>query len=87
MPKISRFLEIIIYMYFKDHNPPHFHVKYENYEASINIKDLKIINGNLLPRIFGFVVEWSMIHKEELLDNWRAIIDLKSPKKIQPLIS
>ena len=87
MPEISRFLEIIIYTYFKDHNPPHFHVKYENYEASINIKDLKIINGNLPPRIFGFVVEWSMIHKEELLDNWRAIIDLKSPKKIQPLIS
>ena len=87
MPEISRFLEIIIYMYFKDHNPPHFYVKYENYEASINIKDLKIINGNLLPRIFGFVVEWLMIHKEVLLDNWRAIIDLKSPKKIQPLIS
>ena len=63
MPEISRFLGIIIYMYFKDHNPPHFHVKYENYEASINIKDLKIISGNLPPRIFGFVVEWSMIHK------------------------
>ena len=48
MPEISRFLEIIIYMYFKDHNPPHFHVKYENYEASINIKDLKIISGRII---------------------------------------
>ena len=41
MPEISRFLGIVIYMYFKDHNPPHLHVTYEKYEASIEIKDLK----------------------------------------------
>ena len=87
MPEISRFLGIVIYMYFKDHNPPHLHVTYEKYEASIEIKDLKIIKGNLPPRILGFVIEWAMIHKEELLENWQAVKDLKSPTKIQPLIS
>ena len=51
MPEISRFLGIIIRMYFKDHNPPHFHVNYEKYEASININDFGIIDGNLPPRI------------------------------------
>ena len=29
MPEISRFFGIIIFMYFDEHNPPHFHVKYE----------------------------------------------------------
>ena len=29
MPEISRFLGIVITMYFNDHNPPHFHVRYE----------------------------------------------------------
>ncbi|MBI2291630.1 MAG: DUF4160 domain-containing protein, partial [Betaproteobacteria bacterium] len=28
MPEISRFLGIVITMYFNDHNPPHFHVRY-----------------------------------------------------------
>jgi hypothetical protein len=28
MPTISRFFGILIQMYFDDHNPPHFHVKY-----------------------------------------------------------
>ena len=34
MPEISRFYVIIIYMYMSEHNPPHFHVWYENYKAN-----------------------------------------------------
>ena len=30
MPEISRFLGIVITMYFNDHNPPHFHVRYDD---------------------------------------------------------
>ena len=30
MPEISRFLGIIITMYFDDHDPPHFHVRYND---------------------------------------------------------
>ncbi len=29
MPEISRFLGIIISMYFDEHNPPHFHIRYK----------------------------------------------------------
>jgi hypothetical protein len=32
MPELSRFLGTIVYMYFNDHNPPHFHVEYGEYE-------------------------------------------------------
>ena len=31
MPEISKFYGIIIYMYIDDHNPPHFHVWYDDY--------------------------------------------------------
>ena len=86
MPEISRFLGIIIKMYFKDHNPPHFHVTYEKYEASININDFAIIEGSLPPRIHTYVIEWALLHKSELLDNWNKAKILKSPKKIEPLI-
>jgi len=28
MPEISRFLGIVVSMYFDDHNPPHFHIRF-----------------------------------------------------------
>ena len=33
MPTISRFLGIIITMYFDEHNQPHFHAKYNEHKA------------------------------------------------------
>ena len=33
MPEISRFYGIRIFMFFREHNPPHFHAKYQGYEA------------------------------------------------------
>ncbi len=39
MPEISRFYGIIIYMYINDHNPPHFHARYNEFEATISIND------------------------------------------------
>ena len=43
MPEISRFYGIIVYMFFLDHNPPHFHVKYQDYEAIINIENWRLL--------------------------------------------
>ena len=37
MPTISRFLGIVIAMYWDDHAPPHFHAKYGEYEITVNI--------------------------------------------------
>lgn len=37
MPEISRFFGIIITMYWNDHNPPHFHAQYGDYEAIIGV--------------------------------------------------
>lgn len=45
MPEISRFYGIIIRMFYNDHNPPHFHVLYQEDEALINIMTLEILEG------------------------------------------
>ena len=47
MPEISRFLGIVIYMYFKEHNPPHFHAEYNEFKASISISTLGLVEGRL----------------------------------------
>jgi hypothetical protein len=37
MPTISAFYGILMQMFFKDHAPPHFHVKYGEFKAVIDI--------------------------------------------------
>lgn len=85
MPEISRFYGVIIYMYFNDHNPPHFHVKYQEYRASIAIDNLGIQEGELPPRIQGLVVRWGALYKTHLLANWENIKNEQEPDKIPPL--
>jgi hypothetical protein len=48
MPEISRFLGIIIRMFYNEHNPPHFHAIYNEHEAEFDINTLEIIAGELL---------------------------------------
>ena len=71
MPQISRFYGIIIYLYFTDHNPPHFfHAWYGEYKCEINILDLSILKGSLPNRALALVLEWAALCRKELLDNW-----------------
>ena len=41
MPTISNFYGILIQMYWNDHAPPHFHVRYSGYKATIGIQSLE----------------------------------------------
>lgn len=47
MPEISRFLGIVIKMFFSDHAPPHFHAFYGDFEACFCINTLELISGTL----------------------------------------
>ena len=85
MPEISRFLGIIITMYYNDHPPPHFHVRYNQQKAIIDIQNLSILEGKLTPRVFGLVIEWAAIHQAELLANWQRAREQNPLEKIEPL--
>jgi hypothetical protein len=84
MPEISRFYGIIIYMFYNDHNPPHFHVEYQDFEATIEIES-GIIKGKIPRRALKLIFEWMDLHKVELLENWKKIEERKSLEKIEPL--
>lgn len=85
MPVISRFLGIIITMYYQEHNPPHFHVRYNEYKAAISIRDLALLDGKLPPKVFGLVVEWAAKHQDDLMEDWELASSLQSLKPIEPL--
>jgi len=85
MPEICRFFGIIIKMFFADHNPPHFHVEYGDYEALIDINTLAILSGSFPPRALGLVMEWALIHQKELQALWDKAQHLEPLEKIKPL--
>jgi hypothetical protein len=85
MPELSRFLGMVISIYFDDHNPPHFHVLYNEYEALIAINDLTVLKGSLPSRVLGLAMEWANLHKAELLENWNMVQKDGKFFKIEPL--
>ena len=84
MPEISRFYGIVIYMYIADHNPPHFHIWYDDYKATMTITD-GIVTGSLPRRAIKMVYEGLDLHKEELMENWERLSNRESANKIEPL--
>ena len=85
MPRISSFYGIVIYMYYNEHAPPHFHAKYSGQEAIIDIRALNLLNGKLPSRALGMVIEWASIHQNELLINWERSEKLEPLLPIPPL--
>ena len=84
VPIISRFFGILIYMYWKDHAPPHFHAKYGDDEVVVEIKTGDV-SGNMSKRAFRMIQEWRELHKEELLKDWELAEQKKALFAIDPL--
>ena len=73
-------------MYFNDHDPPHFHVAYEDCRAEIAIADLRILAGSLPSRVLGLVMEWASLHRDELRWTWESLKATGEYRKIEPLV-
>jgi hypothetical protein len=85
MPRISSFYGIVIRMYFRDHNPPHFHAIYGEHQAKVDIATGEVFEGRLPRRAQRFVREWAELHRAELCRNWERARSRKDLAKIDPL--
>ncbi|WDN87121.1 hypothetical protein BuS5_00089 [Desulfosarcina sp. BuS5] len=87
MPTISMFYGIIIRMYYapSKHPPPHFHVYYGEYRASVDIQTCEITQGKLPKKQSRLVIAWAELHQEELMANWTLLMNGEKPFNIQPL--
>ena len=87
MPTLTMFFGIIIRMYYapKEHNPPHIHVYYQNYKATINIVNCELLEGELPARQLRLVLAWIEIHTEELIADWNLCQNGEKPFTIEPL--
>jgi len=72
VPTIAYFLGIAVRMYFNDHDPPHFHVRYQGFRARVLISTGEAIDGRLPPTVARLVVEWTNLRRDALMRNWHA---------------
>jgi uncharacterized protein DUF4160 len=72
VPTIAYFLGISVRMFFNDHDPPHFHVRYQGFRARVQISDGELIGGRLPPTVARLVKEWAALRHDALMRNWRA---------------
>jgi hypothetical protein len=85
MPQICQFFGIVIYMYFNDHAPSHFHAEYGDAEAVYRIDTLDVIRGKLPRRAHALVVEWATLHRHELRADWDRARQAVPLVPIEPL--
>jgi len=85
MPQISQFFGIVIYMYFNEHLPLHFHAEYGEAEAVYRIDTLDVIRGKLPRRAHALVVEWATLHRPELRADWDRARQAVPLLEIEPL--
>ena len=85
MPRVSAFYGIVIAMYYQDHAPPHFHARYGDHEALIDIQALRVLNGWLPRRALALVFEWANLRHAELLGDWSAAANGVPLAPIAPL--
>jgi hypothetical protein len=84
VPEISRFLGIVIAMYYRDHVPAHFHAIYGEFEITVQI-DTGIVEGKFPGRALAHVQEWRQLHHVELLEAWKLARSRAPLPKIEPL--
>ena len=85
VPTISRFMGIVIAMFFDDHGPPHFHARHAEGSAKVRIDVVEVIDSNLPRRQLRLVLAWAELHQDELLENWRLARAGETLREIEPL--
>ena len=84
MPEISRFLGIVIRIYYRDHSPPHFHAEYGEFEITVEI-ETGLVEGRFPRRALTAVLDWHTINRDALLANWQLAREERPLNRIQPL--
>jgi len=84
MPVVSRFYGIVIYIFYDEHNPPHFHAEYAGHKALITLQD-GIVKGVMPKRALKLIFEWMELHYNQLMEDWELSLKGQPLKSIEPL--
>jgi len=69
----------------KEHHLPHIHIEFAEFKAVVSLLDSNIIAGNFPNEKFKLVSAWMLIHRDELMANWKLALEGQTVFKIEAL--
>jgi hypothetical protein len=85
MPIIAAFFGIVIRMFYREHEPAHFHAEYQGQQAMFDF-DGKMIAGDMKSKTARRLIkQWASAHGAELEGNWEKMKQGRTLEKIAPL--
>lgn len=70
MPRIAQVGAATLYVYFNDHNPPHFHAIENDDEMIVAINNLSVMKGTVLSS--RAILHWAEENHAILIAAWDA---------------
>ena len=85
MPIISVFFGIVVRMYYKEHEPGHFHAEPQSQHGQLDFSGEMLV-GNIQSRTaLRLIREWAVLHQTELGANWEQMKAGRPLNGIAPL--
>lgn len=75
MPTLMKIGNVKIQIFADDHNPPHFHVVAQGYEALVSIRDFVVLRGSIRRRDLETALEWAARNRQVLEHEWQRLND------------
>ena len=82
MPTVAIIDGVRIDFYFDEHPPPHFHARYAEFIAQVDIATLNVIKGSLPLPQFQTVKAWAVPRRKALQAAWDACAAGRNPGRI-----
>lgn len=76
---------IRVTMHYDDHNPPHYHAEYNGRKAIIDIEKARVMQGAFPARQLKLILAWTVLHQDELMQNWELAREGLELNRIDPL--
>ena len=85
MPIVAVFFGVIIRMFYKEHEPAHFHAEHQGQQGKFDFTG-KMTVGNIDSKTARQLIRrWAQLHRTELEANWANMKAGKPLEKIPPL--
>lgn len=85
MPAISIFFGIVIRMFYKDHEPPHFHAEYQGQRGKFDLTGKMLVGSIQSKTALRLIRQWARQHEAEIRANWQRMKADKPLEAIEPL--
>lgn len=85
MPVVATFFGIVIRMYYREHEPPHFHAEYQTQAGKFDFDGAQIVGSIRSRNALQLIRRWAVLNRAALEANWSKIKASEPLDRIPPL--